>query len=526
MRKCKIIRQMLAGVIVGVLTVGSTVSLAATTSKTDEQKIRDAVRENTRQIQEISLGQELGQITEQWNEPKALPAVIGKKVDRIVTNSNAGMTTYSISTYVAKSSATVKTSKAFFKQLHDNLTARKTSFTITYQGKYTDIYKGNVESMFEKAWSQDDKSTSDDFDYLYPNINTYGFYVPAYNNKKSVFKFKITYRESAAQLKKVNSKVKSVLKSLKLTKLTNKEKVKKIHDYVVNLFTYDRTLTRFTAYAGLIDSQHTTVCQGYAVLMYKMLTDAGVPCRYVTGYAGTAHAWNIVKIGSKWYHLDATWDDPVSFTPQLSYDYFLIGSKEIAKDHTLDNKFKTASFKKKYPISSTNFVWKDSATKPKDEVDAVTAKKQEFNKMLVTVIDEEFGYNTAGEVQRKMYDVYKEIVGGVFTDMPNDTFLKMYDQKDPDGVMSFVLATAGDKISEKILNPAVEYLDSDEFKEAYVTAILKNYTEAQWNKLSDTQKEAVVEKYILAEFDKKLQKLSKANSEKIISETLTELKNR
>ncbi len=516
-----------AGFTAGVMLVGSTISLAASEENITEKKILNSVSENITQIQEISFGENVHAETEQLGKPKAMPVVIANKeksnAKNIVTKNSIQVSADNAISYASKSSVSVKTSKAFFKKLHDKLTERKKSFTITYKGNYTDIYKGNIETMFKKAWNQDDKKTSDDFDYLYPNIKVYGFSIPSYSSKKSVFQFKIVYRESAAQMKKVNTKIKSVLKSLKLSKLSDEEKVKKIHDYIINLFSYDRTLSRFTAYEGLIDSKHTTVCQGYSVLMYKMLTEAGVSCRYVTGQAGGAHAWNIVKIGGKWYHLDVTWDDPVSNIPQLSYDYFLTGANTISIDHVLDKEFRTASFKKNYPISKKDYTWKNSSTKPKDKVDQVVEKKQKFNKELVAALNQVLEYDTASELNKKIYDVYKEIITGVFMDMEDNLFLSMYEQGDPDNILGTVLNSADEKIQEEIIKPMNEYIDSEEFEDAYTAAILENYTLNQWNKLTSSQKKAVLEQYMIVEFEKKLQSISAKKSEKIISEILNEI---
>ena len=151
-----------------------------------------------------------------------------------------------------------------------------------------------------------------------------------YSNSKGevVAKCKLVYTENADQVKSVNKTAKSVLKKLKVKNMSDVAKVKTIHDYVVKLVTYDNSLKDHSAYGGLSASKHSTVCQGYALIMYKLLTDAGVPCHYVTGNAGGPHAWNIVKIKGKWYYLDATWDDPSDTTV---YDYFLVGSKTLKK---------------------------------------------------------------------------------------------------------------------------------------------------------------------------------------------------
>ena len=52
--------------------------------------------------------------------------------------------------------------------------------------------------------------------------------------------------------------------------------------------------------------------------------------------------WNMVKVDGKWYHMDVTWDDPLTSDgrPMLRYDYFLISEAKIREDHTIDNDFK------------------------------------------------------------------------------------------------------------------------------------------------------------------------------------------
>lgn len=45
------------------------------------------------------------------------------------------------------------------------------------------------------------------------------------------------------------------------------------------------------------------------------------------------HAWNIVKIGGKAYHLDMTWDINLSSNGVISYKYYLISDQEAARDH-------------------------------------------------------------------------------------------------------------------------------------------------------------------------------------------------
>lgn len=288
--------------------------------------------------------------------PKAGKVTIGEKVK------DSEISTDGI--HAMGNTAVVKTKSAFIKKMYAYMNARKTSFTIVFKGSYKKIYvNNNIQKMFAPVWAMDNKNTSDDFDYLYLTIDSYRFRIPAYSKNKSVFKFNIKYLESKTQVKKVNTKVKSVLAKLKLSGKSRVEQIRAIHNYIAETITYDNSLSRFSAYDGLVSSKHTTVCQGYALSFYKMCTEAGIPCRAVTGYGydkngkGVRHAWNIVKIGSQWYYVDTTWDDlDLGIRPYV-YSYFLIGSNKMLKDHSLHAEYKTAAFKKKYPISKTNYNW-------------------------------------------------------------------------------------------------------------------------------------------------------------------------
>ena len=54
------------------------------------------------------------------------------------------------------------------------------------------------------------------------------------------------------------------------------------------------------------------VCEGYAKAFKMVCDELGVPCILVGGYYnGAGHAWDQVKLGGRWYAVDATIDDPI-----------------------------------------------------------------------------------------------------------------------------------------------------------------------------------------------------------------------
>ena len=125
---------------------------------------------------------------------------------------------------------------------------------------------------------------------------------------------RLSYRETAEQTNYVNQNADSILKRIIKPGMNDHEKVKAIHDWVVRNLKYDTTLTKYTAYDGLYTG--STVCQGYSLLTHKLLKGAGIPEQNRGGTAsdnpqGQLHAWNLVLLDGKWYHLDTTWNDPV-----------------------------------------------------------------------------------------------------------------------------------------------------------------------------------------------------------------------
>ncbi|WP_341273947.1 transglutaminase domain-containing protein [Clostridium butyricum] len=88
----------------------------------------------------------------------------------------------------------------------------------------------------------------------------------------------------------------------------------------------------------------STICQGYAMTVYKMLNILGIDCRIINGdKSGTSHAWNLVKIDGVWYHLDSTNND------NIVRDKYLLKSD----DYMIENGFTWD--KTQYPSASSNY---------------------------------------------------------------------------------------------------------------------------------------------------------------------------
>ena len=125
------------------------------------------------------------------------------------------------------------------------------------------------------------------------------------------------------------------------------------HDYIASNFSYDLSLSTYEAYSLLKNG--SGVCQAYALLYMSLLDYHGIEAKYVTSEK-MKHGWNLVKIGSSWYHVDITWDDPKNDRYGLSYhenfllsdkamdkngheDWYCCGGNEICNDTTYDKYF-------------------------------------------------------------------------------------------------------------------------------------------------------------------------------------------
>ena len=139
---------------------------------------------------------------------------------------------------------------------------------------------------------------------------------------------------------------------------TDLQKIRTIYDYICENVTYDKVhaknpyhTKRHTAYAALF--QKTATCQGFCTALYRLLREADIDCRIVTGKAEdeSLHAWVIVNVNGAYYLLDPSWDAD----GEDGYRYFLIGSEEDAGRHVPGAAFTTESFMKRHPLAEETY---------------------------------------------------------------------------------------------------------------------------------------------------------------------------
>lgn len=169
------------------------------------------------------------------------------------------------------------------------------------------------------------------------------------------FTYTVTYYTTDIQEEEMDTAVESVLTQLNLGSKTDYEKITSIYDYICDNVVYDYDNLgdssydlKYTAYAALVNK--TSVCQGYAVLFYRLSLELGIDARVISGIGnGGAHGWNIVQLRGKYYDIDATWDAGSS-----TYRYFLRCENNFA-GHTRDDEYTTDTFNNNYPMAEQDY---------------------------------------------------------------------------------------------------------------------------------------------------------------------------
>ena len=164
-------------------------------------------------------------------------------------------------------------------------------------------------------------------------------YIHVSGNVKEVRPVYLLSGESLVQAKeKFNASVNNILSGI-TSSMTDFDKEVYLHDALAQKASYvTGAQNAHNAYGALVDGQ--TVCEGYAEALQYLLQMAGIQSFLATGASinpstgvGEPHAWNYVKLGDKFYHLDLTWNDQQSFT---YHAYFNLSDDEIKKDHSIE----------------------------------------------------------------------------------------------------------------------------------------------------------------------------------------------
>ncbi|MDE6036139.1 MAG: leucine-rich repeat protein [Ruminococcus sp.] len=124
----------------------------------------------------------------------------------------------------------------------------------------------------------------------------------------------------------VTAQAEKIVSEIISDNMNDMQKIKAVHDWICDNTVYDDGLSdnkkNHTDSSVLMND--STVCEGYARIANILYNTAGIESYYINGIG---HAWNIVKAGNNYFHVDTTWDDG----NKISYDWFMKSDEELRK---------------------------------------------------------------------------------------------------------------------------------------------------------------------------------------------------
>lgn len=244
-----------------------------------------------------------------------------------------------------------ESAEQFYQELETHLRAQDALFTIPYNGDPSDLGLDSRVSFgaLQRTLMAKSPDGPDSADYYALNVDK-----AAVTDVDGVYAFNMEYLCTAEQLAEVDRQVPEIIQSLELDGMDDESKIKLIYEYICTHFVYDETETKYSAYDGLTSG--TMVCQGYALLLSKLMWEADIPCRIIAGRSqNQTHAWNIVKLNGAWYNLDATWDGADKLDAPMKWTFFLKSQADFT-DHTRFAEMDTEEYHKSHPVSAESHV--------------------------------------------------------------------------------------------------------------------------------------------------------------------------
>jgi hypothetical protein len=211
-------------------------------------------------------------------------------------------------------------------RLKDFYTSRTQKFSIHL---FYDFMFDDLSDILKKA--NDEVMASDD--YLNLSYKTYRYEYNGYDGDVTI-EYNVVYLTTYDEEQKVTEEVDNIIAAIIVQEMDDGQMVKVIHDWIVSNLEYDTSGINYSTYAALFEGK--AVCQGYSLLAYKMFQKAGIQARIVTSEE-MDHAWNMVKLCKTWYHIDATWDDPVPDRPGIVSNNFYMKSDDEFLNHYMRN---------------------------------------------------------------------------------------------------------------------------------------------------------------------------------------------
>lgn len=165
----------------------------------------------------------------------------------------------------------------------------------------------------------------------------YYYYEETSMTSRVMFKYLYSKKDYDLIIKKSNKAAEKIISQF-TEKTTDYEKIKLIHDHIIDNTEYYDNKSNSSVYDALV--QGSAKCDGYTHAFDYICAKAGIRTAIVYGYTkdraseSEYHVWNKVYCNKKWYNVDVTWDDPLNnLKDNKYYKYFMISDRTISRSH-------------------------------------------------------------------------------------------------------------------------------------------------------------------------------------------------
>ena len=149
---------------------------------------------------------------------------------------------------------------------------------------------------------------------------------------------------SESEIDDVEREVERLSSELIVAGDTDINNIRRIHDYIIDHSVYDSNRSDYNdttyrsdiAYGPLL--QGYGICGGYTDAMELFLEELGIESYKISS---EQHVWNAIYLDGEWYHLDLTWDDPVTSTGEnlIEHNFFLIDTPTLLELEQTEHNF-------------------------------------------------------------------------------------------------------------------------------------------------------------------------------------------
>lgn len=176
-----------------------------------------------------------------------------------------------------------------------------------------------------------------DYPQIFYSVKFRYKYYPDSENVEMIPEYLFKKNKVLEHQKAMEARVKKLARQAE--KMSEKEKEYYIHDFICQNVRYDKLKKAYSHEIIGPLGHGVGVCEGIAKAVKILCDTLGIWC--VIAVSGNnpekgikyRHAWNIVKIDGKYYHLDATFDNSLGTPEDIRYDYLNLNDQQIFRDH-------------------------------------------------------------------------------------------------------------------------------------------------------------------------------------------------